>query len=61
MNIIFNKTKTKLAISPINNLNSIKKEQNKIKTNKILTEESIQELESEGENNNINKKKVILI
>ena len=57
-NIIFNKTKTKLAISPINNLNSIKKEQNKIKTNKILTEESIQELESEGENNNINKKKV---
>ena len=56
-NIILNNTKTKITISPKSNVNSIKKVQNIIKTSKILDEESIQEIESEYDNNNSNKDK----
>ena len=56
-NILLNNTKTKITISPKSNVNSIKKVQNIIKTSKILDEESIQEIESEYDNNNSNKDK----
>ena len=57
-NNIFNNAKTKLSISPNNNVNSVKKVEYQKKTSKILDGESIQEIDSEGENNeNSNKDK----
>ena len=56
-NTVFNNAKTKLAISPKNNINSTKKVPNIIKTSKILDEESIQEISNEYDNNNSNKDK----
>ena len=53
-NTVFNNTKNKLVISPTNNINSTKKVQNIIKTNKILDDEPIQEITNETDNNNIN-------
>ena len=56
-NNIFTKSKTKVTISPTNNVNSIRKTENIIKTSKILDEESIREIDSEGENTSSNKGK----
>ena len=56
-NNTFNKAKTKLIINPTINVNSVKKIQNIIKSNKIFDEESIKEIDSEGENTNSNKEK----
>ena len=58
-NNIFNKAKTKILISPANNTNntnSDKKLKKIIKPNKILDEESIQEIDDEEKNNNLNYK-----
>ena len=69
---VFNKSKTKVSMSTniknkdkltVNNyINSVNKKKDKINTNKILNEESIQEIDSEDNNYNIiniNKKKEI--
>ena len=59
-NNIFNKAKTKISISPNNTTNSVKKTVFVKKTSKILDEESIQEIDSEGEyNDNSNKDKIL--
>ena len=56
-NNVFNKSKTKVTISPTNYMNSIRKTENIIKASKILDEESIKEIDSEGENTSSNKGK----